>query len=147
MMGGLSSAHLYCGVCFTAILLCDALCGCEFVLKHIDDSDLLVKSDSIITNDTLHTICDKGMPIKGNPFNCGNLYIKFDIIYPNYNLLTPKVREALKSVLPYNKNKINNKENMEQAILIEQDMNHIPSHSDIDDEDDMNGQRVNCQQQ
>ena len=128
------------------ILLCDALCGCEFKLNHIDDSQIVVSSDTIIKHNSLYTILDKGMPLHNNPYDFGNLYIQFNIIYPEYNHITPEVRNTLKSLLPNNKEPIHNKEQLENAVLMEQET-PINYRQGDDDDDDDGRQQVNCQQQ
>ena len=130
------------------ILLCDALCGYEFVFKHIDDSNILIKSDNIIKNNGLYVVIDKGMPIRDNPIDCGNLYIKFNIIYPVYNNITPDIRNKLREMLPnnYNPNMEQQCENMEQSILMEQEMTN-ESHYESNDDHFEQHQNVQCNQQ
>lgn len=132
------------------ILLCDALCGCEFILTHIDGTELLVKSNTLITNNTLHIIKNKGMPIKGNILNCGNLYIKFDIIFPDYNIINKEnIKTILKSALPYNTNIIN-KDDKEYVELDNQTVNSIPKdikEAYVDEDDNTREQHMNCHQQ
>ncbi len=132
------------------ILLCDALCGCEFVLKLINNTQILVKTDSIITNDSLYIINNRGMPINGNQYNCGDLYIQFEVIYPNIETINKEnTRTLLQSVLPYDKTVIENKENLEQTLLKKNNTNTIPEErkQNDDDEDVRVHHQENCHQQ
>lgn len=125
------------------VKLCDALCGFEFVLKHLDNSDLLVTSDSIINGENIYTLIEKGMPIRNSPGKFGNLYIKFIVIYPDYNSITNSVKSKLKEILDYDKSEIINKYNMENVLLIEQEYESNNSQNYEYPEDS----EVNCRQQ
>ena len=132
------------------ILLCDALCGCEFTFTHMDNSKFLVSNDNIVKHNNLYTILDKGMPVRNRPGEFGNLYIQFNIIYPEYNHITPEVRATLKNLLPNNKDSIPNKNELENTMLMEQEMPMNFNEQNMnDDDDDEHGHQegVNCQQQ
>ena len=129
------------------ILLCDALCGCEFTFTHMDNSKFLVSNDNIVKHNNLYTILDKGMPVRNSPGEFGNLYIQFNIIYPEYNHITPEVRDTLKNLLPNNKDIIPNKNELENTMLMEQEMPIQFEEHNMDDEQDYHQEGVNCQQQ
>lgn len=130
------------------ILLCDALCGCEFTFTHMDNSKFLVSNDNIVKHNNLYTILDKGMPIRNKPNEFGNLYIQFNIIYPEYNHITSEVRATLKNILPNNKDSIPNKNELENTILMEQEMPiQFEEHPMDDGEHGYQQEGVNCQQQ
>ena len=130
------------------ILLCDALCGCEFTFTHMDNSKFLVSNDNIVKPNNLYTILDKGMPIRNKPGEFGNLYIQFNIIYPEYNHITAEVRTTLKNILPNNNDIISNKNELENTVLMEQEMPVNFTEQNMDDDDHGPQQDgVNCQQQ
>ena len=105
-------------LCAQRITLVEALCGCQFLLEHLDGRKLLCKYevDSIrsaahlspnrtMTRDRtrpgevikpghIKAIDDEGMPMHKNPFVKGKLYIKFDIVFPPDGSITPQVRRA-----------------------------------------------------
>lgn len=84
------------------ITLTESLCGFEFVVKHLDGRDLLIKhnaGDVIKPGDT-KGIQGEGMPQYKNPFEKGNLYIKFDVVFPENNFATEEQLKKLESLLP-----------------------------------------------
>mmetsp|Transcript_31585 Transcript_31585/g.72597 ORF Transcript_31585/g.72597 Transcript_31585/m.72597 type:complete len:372 (-) Transcript_31585:124-1239(-) len=66
------------------ITLAEALTGTVFVVDHLDDRQLLIKSPpgKIIKPNEVMLVQEEGMPMQGNPFVKGNLYIKFDVEFP-----------------------------------------------------------------
>jgi len=91
--------------------LIEALTGFEFYVNHLDERyepkmffrccksklllfavrQLLVKNEpgSIISPNDLRSITGEGMPMKGNPFHKGNLYILFTIKFPVAGTIKP----------------------------------------------------------
>lgn len=84
------------------ITLTEALCGFEFVVKHLDGRDLLVRHlpGEVIKPGDLKGIQGEGMPQYKNPFEKGNLYIKFDVVFPENNFASEEQLLKLESVLP-----------------------------------------------
>ncbi|CAH0700712.1 unnamed protein product [Spodoptera exigua] len=84
------------------ITLTEALCGFEFVIKHLDARDLLVRHPpgEVIKPGDLKCIQGEGMPQFKNPFEKGNLYIKFDVVFPENNFATEEQMKQIESVLP-----------------------------------------------
>ncbi|XP_063234619.1 dnaJ homolog subfamily A member 2-like [Bacillus rossius redtenbacheri] len=66
------------------VTLTEALCGFEMVLKHLDGRELLIKHPcgKVIKPGDLKGIEGEGMPHYRNPFEKGDLYIKFDVKFP-----------------------------------------------------------------
>lgn len=66
------------------ITLVEALTGCEFSIKHLDDRVLHVKMPQghIIKPDSWIRVDEEGMPMQGQPFNKGNLYVEFVVDFP-----------------------------------------------------------------
>ncbi|KAL2540972.1 Chaperone protein dnaJ 2 [Abeliophyllum distichum] len=87
---------------FVEHLLCltEALCGFQFILSHLDDRQLLIKSQpgEVVKPDSTKAINDEGMPMHGRPFMKGKLYIRFSVDFPES--LTPEQVKALEAVLP-----------------------------------------------
>ena len=63
------------------IQLWDSILGCDHIVKYID-SDIILNIDKIIDPNMTMIVKDYGMPKFGN-HACGNLIIKFNIIYPD----------------------------------------------------------------
>lgn len=84
------------------ITLTEALCGFEFVVKHLDGRDLLVRHlpGEVIKPGDLKGIQGEGMPQHKNPFEKGNLYIKFDVTFPENNFATEDQLKKIESILP-----------------------------------------------
>ena len=84
------------------ITLIEALTGYEFLVNHLDDRTLLVKSkDQDITEEgDIRVINNEGMPQHRNPFIKGNLFIKFNIKWPKSGSLSKEQVELLTKALP-----------------------------------------------
>ena len=67
------------------ISLLEALTGFELVFEHLDKRNILIKSRSgeIVKPNQLKTVKDLGMPFFESPFRFGNLYVSFNIIFPD----------------------------------------------------------------
>ncbi|EEC12572.1 dnaJ homolog subfamily A member 2 [Ixodes scapularis] len=68
-----------------SVTLTEALCGFEMVLKHLDGRDIVIKHPpgSVIKPRSMKGIRGEGMPVYRDPFEKGNLYIKFDVVFPD----------------------------------------------------------------
>nr|GMD50719.1 DnaJ protein homolog [Ipomoea batatas] len=82
------------------LTLTEALCGFQFVLTHLDNRQLLIKSQpgEVVKPDQFKAINDEGMPMYQKPFMRGKLYIHFTVDFPE--TLTPDQCKALEAVLP-----------------------------------------------
>jgi len=67
------------------ITLIDALTGVDFTITHLDGSLVRVKNKpgDVIKPDDLKTIDDKGLPFHKKSWEFGNLYIKFNVTFPD----------------------------------------------------------------
>jgi DnaJ homolog subfamily A member 2 len=84
------------------INLSQAICGVELVVTHLDGRELIVRSEGgeIIKNDDLKAVRNEGMPQYKNPFEKGNLYIKFMVEFPENNFCSLNQLKKLESALP-----------------------------------------------
>lgn len=82
------------------ITLTEALCGVKFTIPHLDGRHLLIetKPGEVIKPGEYKAITDEGMPIHGNSFDRGTLYIQFTIKFPD--TLSTSAMSALKAALP-----------------------------------------------
>ncbi|XP_023954720.2 dnaJ homolog subfamily A member 2 [Bicyclus anynana] len=84
------------------ITLTEALCGFEFVVKHLDGRDLLIRHSpgEVIKPGDLKGIQGEGMPQHKNPFEKGNLYIKFEVTFPENHFANEEELKKIESILP-----------------------------------------------
>lgn len=114
------------------ILLSEALCGSKFIIKHMDNRELLVDIDSIIPNKN-KKIIGEGMDENSD------LIIEFDIEFPQH--LTEQRKTYLKKLLPIIDD-LKIKDSFIETIIVDEDDNH--DNINIDDEETHN---VGCSQQ
>ena len=79
------------------ISLYDALVGCTFRCKHLNNKVYTFRSSNTINYDSIYSIKNLGMPFK-NSNTFGNMYIKFDIVFPEIKHLTDEQHLLLKSI-------------------------------------------------
>ncbi|XP_008661261.1 dnaJ protein homolog 2 [Zea mays] len=140
------------------LTLTESLCGFQFVLAHLDNRQLLIKSNpgEVVKPGSFKTINDEGMPMYQWPFMKGKLYIHFSVEFPDS--LSPEQCKALEVVLPpkpvsqYTDMELDEcEETMPYDVNIKEEMRRRQQqHQEAYDEDDdvpSGGQRVQCAQQ
>ncbi|KAJ3019859.1 Type I HSP40 co-chaperone [Thoreauomyces humboldtii] len=82
--------------------LVTALAGGQFTITHLDDRVLLVNilPGECIKPGDVKSISGEGMPAYKRPFDKGNLYCKFEIVFPPPNWADATKFAALESALP-----------------------------------------------
>ncbi|KAG7249093.1 hypothetical protein CRUP_027331 [Coryphaenoides rupestris] len=82
--------------------LVEALCGFQFTLKHLDARQIVVKypPGKVIEPGSVRVVRGEGMPQYRNPFEKGDLYIKFDVQFPSNNWISPEKLTELEDLLP-----------------------------------------------
>ena len=65
------------------ITLLDSLIGFKFEFSHLDGEKFIIESDSVIKQDDIKVIKNKGMPYNSRGEVFGDLIFKFNIVYPN----------------------------------------------------------------
>ncbi|XP_067007681.1 dnaJ homolog subfamily A member 2 [Anabrus simplex] len=85
-----------------SISLTEALCGFCMTLKHLDGRDLLIKHPmgQVVKPGDVKGIEGEGMPHHRNPFEKGNLYIKFDVTFPENHFANEITLKELEMLLP-----------------------------------------------
>lgn len=86
----------------------EALCGFEWIVKHLDGREIAIKSkpgevikpEASSSHPFVKIVPNEGMPSHGNPFVKGNLYVLFRVEFPSDGELSAKAVAALKKVLP-----------------------------------------------
>lgn len=82
--------------------LVEALCGFQMTITHLDGRQLLVKypTGKVIEPGCIRMVKGEGMPQYRNPFEKGDLYIKFDVQFPENNWISPEKLNELECLLP-----------------------------------------------
>jgi len=139
------------------IKLVEALCGCHFVVEHLDKRKLIVKTKEgeLIRPGDVKTIEDEGMPMHKNPFVKGKLYVKFEIEFPENGSIAPEDVKALIGALPPAQGVPPHNE-AEEVVMHDADIQNLGkgtghgrsgAYDEDDDEDMRGGQRVQCAHQ
>jgi DnaJ family protein A protein 2 len=85
------------------ISLCEALTGFEFQLKHLDGRLIRIHSSptahQTVQPDSWQCVRGEGMPIVGTEGKKGDLFIKYEVAFPNASQLRENV-EHLRRILP-----------------------------------------------
>jgi len=95
------------------ISLADALCGTKFALKHLDDREILLQYDQVISPGKVLKVPELGMPIRGQPGSFGNLFVKFEVEFPT----TIANKQKLLEVLPKSTKLFDDKKKYEKVAL------------------------------
>lgn len=84
------------------VTLLEALTGVRFVLEHMDGQKYLISSPAgeVLGVNALKAVKDCGMPLRNDHYTRGNLFIKFNIVFPEDNTLSAEQLDVLKTVLP-----------------------------------------------
>lgn len=82
--------------------LVEALCGFQMTVTHLDGRQLLVKypPGKVIEPGCIRMVKGEGMPQYRNPFEKGDLFIKFDVQFPDNNWISPEKLTELEDLLP-----------------------------------------------
>lgn len=89
------------------ILLGDSITGCNICIDTINDEQIIYKESGMTKENSYTTIKNKGMPVKGKKDLFGNLYVVYNIVYPE-NILSNSEKETIKKLLGTVKNDIKN---------------------------------------
>lgn len=86
-----------------SLTLTEALCGFQFALTHLDGRHLLIKTNpgEVIKPGQSKSINHEGMPLYERPIMKGNLYINFQVNFPESGTITPEQCRTLAWLLPF----------------------------------------------
>jgi len=135
--------------------LLTALAGGSLVIEHLDDRYLQVSilPGEVISPGTVKQIPGQGMPSYRH-HDLGNLYIQFDVKFPEDNFNTPEKLALLEEILPPRNVPTLDPNAMTEEVVLEnldpqdqQRANH--ANTGMDDDEDMHGsgERVQCASQ
>jgi DnaJ family protein A protein 2 len=144
--------------CSHMLGITEALCGFEFCLKQLDGRDLVVRNPpcNVITPGSQRCVLNEGMPLYRNPFERGNLYIKFEITFPPNKFIQPSQIKILESLLPERQPaEMPVGEHVEEVDLVELDPAHQRTdnhrgeayHEDDSGDDEPGVRNVQCAHQ
>jgi len=132
--------------------LVDALTGFKRSVNTLDDRELIVTCESVIKHGDIKMIANEGMPYPGNPFDKGNLVLKFSVNFPTEDWFMNVDKAALRALLPAPA--VPSAEMVDDAeeVFVE---NFAPNdrrptgnaYDDDSDGDHQHGQRVQCANQ
>ena len=81
------------------VTLGDTLVGTQVIFDHVNGSKFIYTENNIIQHNSYNLFKNKGMPIK-NKQNCyGDLYVVYNIIYPN-KIISDNEKNIIKNILP-----------------------------------------------
>lgn len=84
------------------ITLCEALLGFTKTFTHLDGRIIKIVHEpgQVIKPGMQKVVANEGMPCKGYPYQKGNLFISFNVEFPNtIGQLTPKARKVVEKAL------------------------------------------------
>lgn len=124
------------------------------MFKILDTTFILNLFFKVIKPGDVKTIRGEGMPQYKNPFEKGNLYVTFQIKFPDNHFTTEDKMKILESVLPPRPPFVMpSGENVEEVDLMDYDPNDRSGYSRrteayaSDDEDHVHGPGVQCAHQ
>ena len=136
------------------ISLKEALTGFSFSLKHLDGTMKVITCEpgEVVKQGDVKTVIELGMPLMRTPFKFGNLFISFEVEFPDSGSLSPEALQQLRAILPGPEPMdIDNAAENHKLIGFDKSQiteNSTSIHSDYREEDDerggMGGQRVEC---
>jgi DnaJ family protein A protein 2 len=139
------------------ITLTEALCGFNMTLTHLDAREVVIRClpGQIIEPGSLKGVIGEGMPRYRNPFEKGNLYVKFDVTFPDNHFAAEPQIQALEALLPPRPHFVKpTGENVEEVDFQDFDpssqagSSHRPGEAyDSDDDEHSRGPGVQCAHQ
>ena len=126
------------------INLYECLTGTTIEIDFIDGTTKVIEINEVIDGKNNYKVMDLGMPIKDSSSH-GDLYIDFNIIYPDFVEDTSKLGE----ILGQSKRNVQQDENtkVHHLMISHEDPNQYDSDSDGEQNGHPHGERVQCAQQ
>lgn len=130
-----------------------ALCGFVHCFQHLDGRTIYItnKAGDVIKHAELRVVTGEGMPLRNNPFERGDLFVEFNIDFPDDNFATIEQMQLLEALLPP-RPPFTMPEDAEEVVMMEVppygEGSHAGAHGGmVDDGDDGTPQfdSVQCQ--
>lgn len=139
------------------VSLAEALCGFDIVMTHLDKREIKMHYPlgKIIEPGCIRGVIGEGMPQYRRPFSKGNLYIKFNVVFPETNFLDEEKLKELEKLLPPRPPAPEHDDEVEDVDMVELEDGGSSSDGrqrqaydgDSDDERQSGGPRVQCAHQ
>ena len=126
------------------ISLAEALCGFNKNIKYFNNENFNISIDEIISDGDIKIILGKGMK-KFNKFGVGDLFVKFNVQFPDKDSFSFEQKSKLWNILTNSNYTYNNE--IEGVTLYDMNSYNNNSTYDEDDEDHNGKQNVQCAQQ
>ncbi|KAF3854836.1 hypothetical protein F7725_022891 [Dissostichus mawsoni] len=134
------------------IKLAEALCGFKKTIQTLDDRTLVISAlpGEVIKHNDIRCVQNEGMPIYKEPYEKGQLIIKFQVAFPEKGWLPEHLMFQLERLLPPRED-VMITDDMEEVELSEPDVSSQRRASreayEEDEEGPRNGNGVQCQTQ
>ncbi|XP_076040938.1 dnaJ homolog subfamily A member 2-like isoform X1 [Oratosquilla oratoria] len=135
------------------ITLTEALCGFTMVIKHLDGRQIAIRNPpgTVLEPGCLRGIEGEGMPIYRNVFEKGNLYIRFDVTFPDKYFAPEQKLKDLETILGRQEENPTIPPDAEEVDMQELDPHYSSGRSHLTDDDDdhhpTGGPHVQCAHQ
>ncbi|WAR13341.1 DNJA2-like protein [Mya arenaria] len=140
------------------ISLVEALCGFHFTVQHLDERELVLKNPPgvIVEPGAVKIVKGEGFPHYRNPFEKGDMVIKFEVEFPEKNFASESQLKKLEKLLPARPAfSMPEGEHVEEVNLMDFDSTRSNEagrrgeayHEDDSDDEMPGGQRVQCAHQ
>lgn len=140
------------------ISLLEALTGVDFVLTHLDGREVRIKNKpgEVIKPNQMMTCEGLGMPFHKTPYEFGNLFIRFKIVFPtNVDSVQCDQIKTVLAAQSKGKAELAELESADETVqLTKFEEHHKNTHAqggthgdDEESDDEHGGQRVGCQAQ
>ncbi|CAD7000303.1 unnamed protein product [Ceratitis capitata] len=123
------------------INITQALCGFIHCFQHLDGRPICItnKPGDVIKYGELRVVSGEGMPLRNNPFERGDLFVEFNIDFPDDNFATEDQMHLLETLLPP-RQPFTMPEDAEEVVMMEVppygEGSHAGAHGGMDDDDD-----------
>ena len=84
------------------VQLSEALLGARVVIRHLDGRTVVARTGAgkVIAPGDVMRIDGEGMPARGSALRRGDLFVRFHVVFPVYEQLTPELAGALRTLAP-----------------------------------------------
>ncbi|PWU85835.1 putative heat shock protein DNAJ [Trypanosoma cruzi] len=127
------------------ITLAESLCGFQFVFKHLDGRELIVRRErgEITQPGEVKVVLGEGMPRRQRPGQHGDLVIKFNVTFPN-RLESSQV-DALRKALPPPKSvDLHQCDDAEVCYVTREELDHLRRELEEEAKEEDEGPSVGC---
>ncbi|KAB7497939.1 DnaJ-like protein subfamily A member 2 [Armadillidium nasatum] len=131
-----------------SVTLTEALCGFTMIIPHLDGRNLVINNPpgKILEPGCIRTVVGEGMPNYKNPFEKGDLNIKFDVTFPEKYFANEQKLKELEVLLGGRGPSAPLSKDVEEVDMQDYEPGQDKNHDDDDDSPHM-GPHVQCAHQ